>query len=164
MHPTLMTALLAKGDDDLTLVFAKQVLLDEEQRQGKTVTESGVANSKGGDRALNARKPFGKRPKTGACHHCGQKGHFILNHPILVKDTSRHRAKTAKDHEEASEDSDTGGGHVFAASMGLKAEAEDEWITDSGASRYMTFQRDTLRMYQEFANPEPVQLGDMVVI
>ena len=75
---TLVTALLAKGDDEFTLVFAKQALLDEEQQRGKTGTESGgVADSKGGDTALKARKPFGKRPKSGACLHCGQQGHFI---------------------------------------------------------------------------------------
>lgn len=72
-YPTLVTALLAKEDDDLALVFAKQALLDEEQRRGKTGTESGgVADSKGGDTALKARKFFGKRLKSGACHYCGQ--------------------------------------------------------------------------------------------
>ena len=30
-YPTLVTALLAKGDDELTLVFIKQAFLDEEQ-------------------------------------------------------------------------------------------------------------------------------------
>ena len=160
-YPTLVTALLAKGDNDLTLVFAKQALLDEEQRQGKTGTESGgVADSKGGDTALKARKPFGKRPKSGVCHHCGQQGHFIRSCPTLVKDQTRHRGKFAKEHKETSEDSDAGGGHMFVASVGLKAEANDEWIIDSGASRHMTFQHDTLREYRVLENPEPVQLGD----
>ena len=35
MYPTLVTALLARGDDELTLVFVKQALLDEEQRRVK---------------------------------------------------------------------------------------------------------------------------------
>ena len=34
-YPTLITALLARGDDELTLVFIKQALLDEEQRRVK---------------------------------------------------------------------------------------------------------------------------------
>ena len=158
-YPTLVTALLAKGDDELTLVFIKQALLDEEQRQGKTDTGSGGgADAKGGHAALKARK--GKGVKFGTCHNCGEKGHFIRNCPSLVKDKARHRAKTAEEHEESSEDSDAGGGHMFLASTGLKAEAKDEWIIDSGASRHMTFQRNVLREYQEFENPEPVQLGD----
>uniref|UniRef100_A0A1X7UPX5 DUF4219 domain-containing protein n=1 Tax=Amphimedon queenslandica TaxID=400682 RepID=A0A1X7UPX5_AMPQE len=31
-YPTLVTALLARGDEELTLLFVKQALLDEEQR------------------------------------------------------------------------------------------------------------------------------------
>ena len=31
-YPTLVTALLARGDKELTLTFVKQALLDEEQR------------------------------------------------------------------------------------------------------------------------------------
>lgn len=84
-YTTLVIALLAKGDDELKLVFVKQALLDEEQRQGKTGTCSGGgADTKGGDSALNAQK--GKRSKSGACHYCGEKGHFIRNCPSLVQD------------------------------------------------------------------------------
>ena len=48
-YPTLVTALLARGDGDLTLIFVKQSLLDEEQRRGK---ESTVND---GDSALKVR-------------------------------------------------------------------------------------------------------------
>ena len=34
-YPTLVTALLARGDDELTLVFVKQALLDKVQRRVK---------------------------------------------------------------------------------------------------------------------------------
>ena len=34
-YSTLVTTLLARGDNELTLVFVKQALLDEEQRRGK---------------------------------------------------------------------------------------------------------------------------------
>ena len=40
-YSTLVTALLARGDDELTLVFIKQALLDEEQRRGKFNSDSG---------------------------------------------------------------------------------------------------------------------------
>ena len=35
-YPTLVTALLARGDNELTLMFVKQALLDEKQRRGRT--------------------------------------------------------------------------------------------------------------------------------
>ena len=35
MYPTLVTALLARGNDELPLVFVKQALLDQEQRRVK---------------------------------------------------------------------------------------------------------------------------------
>ena len=63
--------------------------------------------------------------------------------------------------EENQEDPDAGGDGLFVATMGLKADAKDDvWIIDSGASRHMTFQRNVLKDYKEFENPEPVQLGD----
>ena len=36
-YSTLVMALLARGDDELTLMFVKQALLDDEQRRGSTV-------------------------------------------------------------------------------------------------------------------------------
>ena len=55
-YPTFVTALLAKGDDNLTLKFAKQVLLDEEQRRGKAGMEPGraVNTEEDDDTALKA--------------------------------------------------------------------------------------------------------------
>ena len=156
--PTLVTALLARGDDELTLVFVKQALLDEEQRRGKSSSGSGGADSKGSDSALKTGQKYSRRRRSGACLHCGQKGHFIRNCPELKKDNPKHRAKTA---EETQEDSDAGGGELFVATVGLKADAKDDnWIIDSGASRHMTFQRNVLRDYKELDNPESVQLGD----
>jgi len=162
-YPTLATALLAKGDDELTLVFLKQALLDEEQRQGKPNTSpGGVTESEGSEAALKVQK-FGRGRKPGVCFNCGQQGHFIRNCPTLVKDTAKHRAKTAGEQQESSENSEDSdaGGHTFVATVGLKAEVQDsQWIIDSGASRHMTFQWNVLREYKEFDNPEPVQLGD----
>ena len=34
-YSTLVTAMLARGDEELTLIFVKQALLDEEQRRGR---------------------------------------------------------------------------------------------------------------------------------
>ena len=70
-YSTLVTALLARGDDELTLVFVKQSLLDEEQRREKP------SDSGGTEVALKSARKFGsKKWKAGNCFNCGQPGHF----------------------------------------------------------------------------------------
>ena len=59
------------------------------------------------------------------------------------------------------EDSDSGEGQAFVATMGLKAETQSQdWIIDSGASRHMTFRKEVLYDNKEFEVPEQVGLGD----
>ena len=71
-YSTLVTALLARGDDELTLVFVKQALLDKEQRREKP-SESG-----GSEVALKSAHKFSsKKRKAGNCFNCGQLGHFV---------------------------------------------------------------------------------------
>ena len=43
-YSTLVTALLARGDAELTTVFVKQVILDEEQRRGKGSNDSRITD------------------------------------------------------------------------------------------------------------------------
>ena len=163
-YPTLVTALLTKGADELTLMMVKQALLDEEQRRSKSSD-----TQKGADSALKART---KTRKPGVCYRCGKAGHFQRDcrkpppstkppHPPQHSN-SKHQAEIGKEQEqEASEDTNSEGGQMFVANEVLLADiGGDEWIIDSGASRHMTYQRNVLRRYKEFTNPELVGLGD----
>ena len=76
-YPTLVTAFLPRGDDEFTLVFIKQALLDGEQRHGKSGSSSGGTDSKDSNSALKTGQKYNRRRRPGACHHCGQKGHYI---------------------------------------------------------------------------------------
>ena len=54
-YSTLVTALLARGDNELTLVFVKQALLDEEQRRGR------LSDPNSGDTALRSARRFSNK-------------------------------------------------------------------------------------------------------
>jgi transposase InsO family protein len=165
-YPTLVTALLARGENELTLMFVKQALLDEEQRRGKGDSSG---DNQGSESALRVIK--GRRyQKSGVCYRCGQAGHYQRDcrKPPKFKQhskqqQSKHRADKAKETkptDSQSADSEVEG-QMFMANEALMADIEkDEWIIDSGASRHMTYQKEVLRRYKEFEKPELVGLGD----
>ena len=153
-YPTLVTALLARGDDELTLMFVKQALLDEEQRRSK----GNIVDNKQGDSALKARTK-GRKP-SGVCYNCGKAGHYQRDcrKPPKPKQSqysrqSRHHADKAETTANRSKrDSLTGleledTPQMFIANENALAagnKKESKWIIDSGASRHMTFQKDAL--------------------
>ena len=140
MYPTLVTALLAQGDDELTLVFVKQALLDEEQRRVKP-SNLPVSSE---DLALRAGRGRTRVSGSITCVKCGRKDHFA--HDCLKSKSAKHhhRAKNAEKQEDSEFDSG-GANEMFVAKVGLKASAQSsDWIIDSGASRHMTFEKNIL--------------------
>ena len=54
---------------------------------------------------------------------------------------------------------------MFVATVGLRGDTQsNDWIIDSGASRYMTFESSVLHNYKDFETPEPVGLGDCCTV
>ena len=90
-NSTLVTVLLTQGDDELTLVFGEQSLLDEEQRREKP------SDSVSSEVALKSASKFGsKKCEAGNRFNCGQAGHFpryCLKQKQKQKSTKWHHAK-----------------------------------------------------------------------
>jgi hypothetical protein len=93
-------------------------------------------------------------------------GHIAKNFPSrreeYKKRNKRHHAHTFEDEEpptkmikEHIED------YVLISSLsGSVSHGEDTWLIDSGASNYMTGQRETLSCFIENNFPQKVTLGD----
>ena len=69
----------------------------------------------------------------------------------------QYRSKRAEEQE----DTDSGEIEMFVATVGLRADIQsNDWIVDSDASQYMTFESNVLHDYKDYEAPELVELGD----
>ena len=124
------------------------------------------------EREHNEKKNRGKPKKnqdkkTVRCYKYNEMGPYAYECPTKTRwqsngrDQSRDCAFVVEKARSAKRESSESGQPSDRQLRELIAGGKDEvWITDSGASRHMTYQRDWLTEYQRTANGGTVSLGD----
>jgi len=151
-YSTLVTALEAR--DAITLSYAQQALIQEEQRLKGESKAGGSAATGGstGQALLEKQTEKGRKShQKKVCFLCGETGHFcrdFLRNQQMFK--PKHKARPATTQSEGSHvdiecDTDEG---AFVAST--KPGDSNGWIVNSGASSHMTPVREILVNYVEF--------------
>ena len=161
-YSTLVTALEARVDDNLTLEFVQQALVNEEQKKIAGGTQSDVRFSKSGalvSEETFKKSGFKKRPR---CNFCKKIGHISSQCYKKKNQASGSYAKTAECAADllftAVSESPVKHDSLNKCSV---AETDDlVWLIDSGATSHMINDKSVLRNYESFDSPQLVCLGD----
>jgi len=159
-YETLVTALDARPDDELTLEYVKGKLVDEYRRRSDSSTSDNLESAlKTHDKTKFKGKAAGSSSKpreTRECHYCKKPGHLkrdcrILKAKLseLEKVNSSQKARSAV--SDAESDSET---HV-AFTINVDKLSSNGWYIDSGATSHMTNDRS---FFTEFSETKPVKV------
>ena len=159
-YASLVTALETRAGE-LTLEYVHQALNTEDQRRREQKSPAMVGAS-GSDR-LNSNPDTaliaGRRNdryhqnKSRTCWECNSNYHIRRDCPMLQTQSGKpnHQAKLAEATGQnysaflASDDNNTSNNH---------------WLIDSGATKHMTYDRNSYKEYTSFETPQQVGLGD----
>ena len=145
-YETLVTALDARPDDELTLEYVKGKLVDEFQRKtGSNVTSKSTSALKVVQASNDTRK------ETRECFFCKKTGHLKKEcrawkakvAELKKNGVHHHKAKTAKEDE-----NDSMGNEVAFRINGGNYSA-NSWCIDSGATSHMTNNREFFTEFDE---------------
>lgn len=140
-YETLVMSLEARSDDELTMGYVKQKLLDEFGRKKQKESTVGEKMMFSRDRKVIRQRTDEKR-----CFVCGQMGHLSYIHRQDANKKfvgNSERAKMSREENEKQEtenvkfvcEEDEDKEIVFAVST---RKMENEWYLDSGCTRHMT--------------------------
>ena len=147
---TVVTALEALADTDLTLDFVQQQLVHHERKLSSQETKP---------EALQDSAPVGaQKRKPPKCWACEEVGHIRRFCPKLKGKSGQHGANKVTEDEVKSDDD------VEGASRVSDKIPQEKWLVDSGASSHMTAHREYFLEYYSFSTPEKVGLGNGRVV
>lgn len=141
-YSTLVTALDARPDDELTLEYVKGKLIDEFNRKKENSSEVALNTNK--------FKNFNRNKEKRECNYCHRKGHLKKDCYFLRKDSKKNQAQVATEEGESESHLD----YCFnVKGSGNKS----DWYIDSGATSHMS------NDVKYFLNLENVNLDKIMV-
>lgn len=181
----LITALDAVGEDNLSFEKVKGMLLNDSVRKEDNLNLKKSEDALSASRAFPQNRRGGRgrsrssgeggnldskpaRAFRGTCHFCHEQGHFARDCPkrnfrnsqnVSSGNSRNQKSANSADNEESDEQFNDEA--LYSAE---DTKAGGSWIIDSGATKHMTFERNSLSSYIEFKTPSPVTLGDNRVI
>ena len=181
----LITALDAVGENDLSFIKVKAMLLNDFDRKSDNLDLQKSEN------ALFARRNFhgqrGNRGRgrsslirgaghadswhahadksfTGTCHFCKEKGHYARDCPKKnSRNVNQSQSRNSADYSRCNDYNDNHDEALVTTSP-WKSTQNNSWIIDSGATQHMTYQKECLSDYVEFKNLIPVSMGNDHII
>ena len=155
-YETLVTALDARPDDELTLEYVKGKLVDEYRRKsGGATSESALKTH---DKAKLRAKPtasHSKQHETRECFYCKKPGHLKKDcRAWKAKMNEYQKSSTLKASSAVNVTDDSPDDHV-AFTNNVEPLSSSGWYIDSGATSHMTNDRS---FFAEFTKTKPVKV------
>ena len=163
---TLVTALEARVDDNLTLEFVQQALVNEEQKKSADGGFTGAKSSKSSALVSEETVKRSGKKKRPRCYNCKKLGHISSQCYKKKSQESTSNAKTAECSTDLLFTAVSEPPVEFATSCKSSVAKTSDlvWLIDSGASSHMIKEKTVLRNYRNFDSPELVRLGDGHVV